>query len=311
MERRNVTTWPPSEFGSGLYDDAAERDAHLPATDWRRLPPGSERMAVAVPSGVLAGVTLGDVHDPRVVLVPGATGSKEDFVLMMPLLAAAGYRVESADLAGQYESAGAGPERLDPPRARYDYDLFVGDLVSILVSGSSPVHVVGYSFGGIVAQLALAQRPELFASLTLLSCPPMWGLSLRGIKRIGWLTGFGTDAAGAALMCWGIRRNLTIVPRERVAFSRSRLRVTRRASVSDIIGLLRHVPDVSGVVAASSVPKLVAVGEHDLWPLSLHAGFARTINGQLAVYRGGHSPCESSPHQLTRDVLKLLSQGKG
>jgi alpha-beta hydrolase superfamily lysophospholipase len=52
---------------------------------------------------------MGPPDGRRVVLVPGATGSKEDFRRVLPLLAAAGYRAESFDLAGQFESAGAGP----------------------------------------------------------------------------------------------------------------------------------------------------------------------------------------------------------
>ena len=47
-------------------------------------------------------ISCGDEAAQPVLLVPGATGSKEDFVLMMPLLAAAGYFTLSFDLAGQY-----------------------------------------------------------------------------------------------------------------------------------------------------------------------------------------------------------------
>ena len=119
------------------------------------------------------------------VLVPGATGSKEDFILMLPLLAAAGYRVESFDLAGQYESAEAGPRNLDPPRAHYDEQLFIDDLLAILDDGAGGAHVLGYSFAATVAGLALLERPDRFASLTLLSAPPEPGQAFRSVKRIG------------------------------------------------------------------------------------------------------------------------------
>ena len=39
------------------------------------------------------------------VLLPGFTGSKEDFIPLLPLIAAAGYRVICYDQRGQYESA--------------------------------------------------------------------------------------------------------------------------------------------------------------------------------------------------------------
>ena len=92
-------------------DNAEQLDAMLPEIDWAVLPVGAVRSRFAAPSGQLAMVSLGDPGNPRVLLVPGVTGSKEDFTLMMPELAAAGYHVQSFDLAGQYESAAAGPAR--------------------------------------------------------------------------------------------------------------------------------------------------------------------------------------------------------
>ncbi len=61
-------------------------------------------------------------------------------------------------------------------------------------------------------------------------------------------------------------------------------------------------------LAASAVPKLVAVGEHDLWPRELHERFAREIGAGFAVYPTGHSPCETAPHQLVRDMTALFDQ---
>ena len=90
-------------------DEARLLDQAIPDLDWRAFPSGTEQTPFDAPSGPLARVALGPITGPRVVLVHGATGSKEDFVLMMPLLAASGYRVEAFDLAGQYESADAGP----------------------------------------------------------------------------------------------------------------------------------------------------------------------------------------------------------
>ena len=122
------------------------------------------------------------------MLIPGATGSKEDFILMLPELAAAGYFVLSCDIAGQYESAQAGPENLVPPRNCYDYELFRDDLLAMLDTDQGAVHVVGYSFAAVVAQLAFVQRPEKFRSLTLISCPPEPGQSLRDVRLAGWVS---------------------------------------------------------------------------------------------------------------------------
>ena len=242
---------------------------------------------------------------PRVVLIPGVTGSKEDFSLMFPELVAAGFHVIAFDMAGQYESTAAGPENLRPPKVHYDHDLFVNDLLAVLRSARGPAHVLGYSFAGTIAQIALTRRPELFASLTLLSAPPQYGQGFRGVKRIGWISGLTTGRIGAALMIWGVKNNFTKVPPGRLAFVRQRFDLTRRSSVADIISLMQKAPDLGAQVAASTIPKLVAVGEHDLWPLELHRQLAETIGAKIAVYRTGHSPCETAPHQLVRDLLAL------
>lgn len=293
-------------------DSAEQLDEKLQDFDWARLPSEFNRCTFAAPSGPLAMAQLGDPAGQPVVLVPGATGSKEDFALMMPILAGAGYNAISFDLSGQYESAGAGPENLTPARLHYSYALFTDDLVAVLRDAAAkaerPAHVVGYSFAGIVAGLALAKHPDLFASLTLLGCPPLAGQSFRGISRIGPLTGLAGGRTGAALMIWGIKANVIPVPAGRLRFVRDRFKLTRRQSVRDMVGLMQHSPDLTKVLAGAPLPKLVAVGEHDLWPTRLHAGFAASIGAGLAVYRSGHSPCETSPHQLSRDLLALFAR---
>lgn len=295
----------PTDDSSG---PEAALDAALPDLDWTVLPAGAVRTGFDAPSGTLAMVSLGDPGHPRIVLVPGVTGSKEDFSLMLPILARGGYCAQSYDQAGQYESWDAGPSRLNPPRAHYDYDLFVEDLIAVLESSTAPAHVLGYSFAGTVAQLALVRRPELFASLTLLSCPPEPGQGFRGVKRIGWISGLTTGGIGASLMIWGIRCNFVPVPPGRLRFVLDRLKVTNHASVRDIIRMMKRAPDVRETVRGIDIPKLIAVGEHDLWPLRLHLGFADQIGAHVAVYVSGHSPCETSPHQLSRDLLELFSR---
>lgn len=286
-------------------DDALQRDQAIPDLDWHVFPPGTERDVFAAPSGGLARVRLGEPGAPRVVLVPGVAGSKEDFILLFPLLADAGYRVESYDLAGHYESVDAGPARLDPPRESFDHRLFVDDLVAILEDGG-PAHVLGYSFGGLVTELALVERPELFLSLTLMSAPPATGQVFRGVKHIGPISDMPPHRA-AGLILWGIRYNLNRTPPGRIAFVRERLGVTARACIDDVVGLMMAMPDIADDVAAVDIPKLIAVGEHDLWPQLMHDAYAARIGARVATYPTGHAPCETTPHQLARDMLRLFA----
>jgi pimeloyl-ACP methyl ester carboxylesterase len=290
-----------------MMDEAVERDRAISDVDWHVFPEGTERDRFAAPSGLLARVRLGDPDAPRVVLVPGVAGSKEDFVLLFPLLAAAGYRVESYDIAGHYESVDAGPWNLDPPREHYDYPLYVDDLVAILEDGGAPAHVLGYSFAGLVAELALVQRTDLFRSLTLMSTSPAVGQVFRGVKHIGPISDMPPHRA-AGLILWGIRYNLNRTPPQRIAFVRERLGITPRACIDDVVGMMMTTPDMLDGVAAADVPKLVAVGDGDLWPSAQHHAFAERIGAAVAEYPTGHAPCETTPHQLTRDLLALFSR---
>ncbi len=287
---------------AGGGDEAERLDAALPEIDWSVAPVGAVFSTFVAPSGELATFSLGNPSDPRVVLIPGVTGSKEDFYLLAPILAAGGYFVQSYDLAGQYESADAGPV----PGGHYTYELLVADVIAFLRSGP-PAHVLGYSFAGILSQMALVEHPHLFRSLTLLTTPPEPGQAFRGVRTIGWLSWFLSGKQGAGLMIWGIVTNKNKVPPSRLAFVRERFALTRRSSVDDIVGLMKQVPDTRAAVAASPIPKLVATGNHDLWPTHLHAAFAQQIAATLAVYRTGHSPCETAPNQLGRDMLALFA----
>jgi pimeloyl-ACP methyl ester carboxylesterase len=283
---------------------AAAEDASIGAVDWAHPPTGSVASSFHAPSGRLAVVSLGDPSAPRVVLAPGVTGSKEDFVLMMPILAQAGYFVQALDLAGQYDSAAAGP----PAGDAFTWDLFVDDLVAFLAAGP-PAHLLGYSFAGTVAQLVAAEHPELVLSLTLLATPPGAGNIFRRMQWLGPWAPLVTPRVGAALMIWGITTNKNRVPPERLAFVRSRFAFTSRRSVDDVIGLMMATPDVRDRVRALGIPLMVAAGTHDLWSLAHHARFAAELGAQMRAYDTGHSPCETTPHQLCADLLELYSRG--
>nr|WP_243232830.1 alpha/beta hydrolase [Microbacterium sp. CIAB417] len=282
----------------------AALDAALGDIDWTRLPAGSEPSRFAAPSGELAVVSLGDPERPRVVLVPGATGSKEDFSLVLPILAEAGYFVQSLDLAGQYESHAAGAD------AAYTYQLFVDDLIAFLESGG-PAHLLGYSFAGTVAQLVAVRRPDLLRSLALLTTPPGHGNVFARMRWLGPFAPIASARRGAALMIWGIMTNKNRVPPRRLAFVRSRFALTSRRSVEEIVGLMMASPDVRTEVRELALPKLVAAGSRDLWPLTAHARFARELGAEFRVYPTGHSPSETTPHQLSADLLELYASSEG
>ncbi len=283
---------------------AVELDAAIPHDlDWTVPAAGSVASRFTAPSGELAVISLGDPADPRVVLVPGVSGSKEDFVLVLPVLAASGFYVQSYDLAGNYESASAAP---GDAAAHYSYELFADDMIAFLESGA-PAHLLGYSFAGTIAQIVTVRRPDLVRSLTLLAAPPEPGNGFRGVKILGPFTWMATGRIGAALMRWGIVTNKNKVPPTRLDFVRMRFEHTSMRSMADIIRLMKKAPELRPQLRDAAIPKLVAVGAHDLWPVELHADLAQRIGARLAVYDTGHSPCETTPNQLAQDLIELYA----
>src|SRR5690554_5696214 len=105
------------------------------------LPPGVYTAALETPRGTFA-AHLARAVDPvgHVLLIPGWTGSKEDFTPLLPLLADAGYDATAYDQRGQYET---------PGRPGDDYTLsgFAADAVAVrATSGHECSHLLGHSF---------------------------------------------------------------------------------------------------------------------------------------------------------------------
>jgi len=282
-------------------------DENLPPIDWSVAPEGTRTWFFDAPSGRLASWDLGDPSGERVVMVPGATGSKEDFAYLAPILAEQGYFVQSYDLPGNYESADAGPAGRDG----WTYDLFYDDMIAFLEAGG-PAHLLGFSFAGIIAELVTVRRPELVRTLTLLASPPLTGQVFRGMRTIGWLTRFPfyTPRVGGGVLVWNVKTNFSKVTPERLTFANARLAHTRRESVDAIVGLMMKTPDLRTELRDSPIPKLVVCGEHDLWTSAKYRAYAVEIGASVAVYVTGHSPCETTPNQLALDMVRLFASAR-
>jgi pimeloyl-ACP methyl ester carboxylesterase len=113
------------------------------------------------------------------LLVPGFTGSKEDFLPVLEPLAAADRTVIAMDLRGQYQSPQA------PDRSGYAPGELAADVLAVADAvsrdsaasesgphGSAGVHLVGHSMGGLIAREAALRQTGRVLSLTLLSSGP-------------------------------------------------------------------------------------------------------------------------------------------
>lgn len=101
------------------------------------------------------------------LLLPGFTGSKEDFHRLHEPLAARGYRSIAVDGRGQNESDGPAEDR-----SPYAQQELARDVLALAAALGTPVHLVGHSLGGQIARAAALLDHSPFVSFTLMSSGP-------------------------------------------------------------------------------------------------------------------------------------------
>jgi pimeloyl-ACP methyl ester carboxylesterase len=136
-------------------------------------PPGARAYALSTARGEFAVVDapVADGVEPRGValLLPGFTGSKEDFNPLHVPLALRGYRTVAVDGRGQYESDG--PEA---DESAYAQEELARDVLAQAqaVGAGAPVHLLGHSLGGQLSRAAVLLDHTPFRSLTLMASGP-------------------------------------------------------------------------------------------------------------------------------------------
>jgi len=266
------------------------------------------------PDGVARGTAL---------LVPGFTGSKEDFIALLAPLADAGFRVVAVDQRGQNDTGGPDDESAYA-RAELGRDvLALTDAVR--EDPDEPVHLLGHSFGGFVVREAVLQAaaarpgaPLPWASLTLMSTGPgaiepaeaaktkllldaLPAMDLESIWQVmkqmeAEDAGAGAPQLGAEVAEFIHRRWLANIPAALTAMGRQ------------LVDEPDRVAELAG--ACGALPVLVLSGETDyVWPPDWQAEMARRLDADFVQVPGaGHSPNAERPEGTAAALAAFWSR---
>ena len=255
--------------------------------------------------GPIAALRSGDAGGTPVVLLPGYTGSKEDFAPLLAPLATAGFAVMAIDLPGQFESAGpADPNDYTP-------DLLAVTVREVAAQLGARVQLLGHSFGGLVARAAVLQEPDRFASLVLMCSGPagLGGARARMIVELEpVLAASGLAGVYAATLAIARAQAGYVEPAAPLAaFLERRFVAGVPAMLQGMGRALRDEPDRVAELAAVAPPTLVLFGaDDDAWPTDLQRDMAARLGAPVAVVpAAAHSPAVENPDVTARLLVEF------
>jgi pimeloyl-ACP methyl ester carboxylesterase len=235
-----------------------------------------------------------------VLLVPGFTGSKEDYIAVLTPLAARGWRVAAMDLPGQGGAPALGG------RGAHTDDALAASVAAVAqwFAPGRPVHVVGHSMGGLVSRALVITCPELVASWTIVCSgagpvPPGAQPNLRMLQQL--------LATQGMPEIWAIKERLDRAggwapPTDEVArFCAERFMANDPAALHDAAELLMTATDrtdeAAAALAAHGIRATVVTGAlDDAWPLAEQQRMAQRLGAPWQVLPGiGHNPSTEDP----------------
>ncbi|MEU2407620.1 alpha/beta hydrolase [Streptomyces rubiginosohelvolus] len=233
------------------------------------------------------------------LLLPGYTGSKEDFVALLEPLTGAGYRVVAVDGRGQFESQGT-----DRQESYAQGELARDVLAQAAALGEGPgeLHLLGHSLGGQIARAAVLSDASPFRSLTLLSSGPAEVVAAQRdkVKML-------SDALSVLSMDEVWQAMQVLDPPQDAdtgdgADLRRRWLAHNPAQLIATGAQLAAEPDRVDELAAVGLPVHVLSGERDdVWPVELFDAMARRLGARRTTIAGAeHSPNTARPQETAK-----------
>ena len=292
-----------------------------------RLPEGVRRVTVETTRGSFAALealpAAGVAERQPALLIPGYTGSKEDFLPVLGPLARAGRRVIAIDMRGQYESpAAGGADGYRLPALAADVAMIADALGADGDDGPAGqgrhdgperpgarhIHLLGHSLGGLVARELLLAQTARVCSLTLMSSGPgaLTGPRAAVLRAVlSHLESVPPDGLGAEVKrIWDTQLEPAAVadsvPADIIDFLRTRMLSSCPTGLWSMAHVLLDCPDRTSALAAVGAPLLVVYGENDdAWAPSIQDEMAHRLGAQRVCIPGaGHSPAVEAPETV-------------
>jgi pimeloyl-ACP methyl ester carboxylesterase len=282
------------------------------------LPEGVQQTTIHTGRGSFAALEAvpvpGACERDAALLIPGYTGSKEDFLTILGQLAAGGRRVVAIDMRGQYETQGT--DDLDG----YSVSAVGSDILAV-IRATGARHVLGHSYGGLIAREAVLAGAELagsddVGSLTLMSSGPAALSGRRAEILRAVLAALGAEdgdlpdkpqlQAGIAALWQTYLEPQAVaegVAEPVLAFLGKRMKSNDpNALLLAARYLLTATDRTLDLARLSQIPMLVLYGENDdAWPPAVQEDMARRLRARrVCIPCAGHSPAVEAPATTAR-----------
>ncbi len=250
--------------------------------------------------GAFVRIADGPEGAPTVLLVHGLFATADlNWSLAMPVLASQ-FRVVAPDLRGHGRGL---------PTRRFDGDECADDLAAIVQALElGRVIVVGYSLGGLVAQLFARRYPDLVAGLVLCATATSFEVPTKQgpLRAVDWAARRAPEPLRRAALMAMLAPRSANTPRGRWMMAQVRRH--------DTMALLDAIAEAgrfnsSDWLGANTIPAAVIVTAEDRTvPAETQRALSRTLGGSVQEIEADHFACIKRPREFNSALFAACVQ---